>query len=149
MTWATTDDFLDQFGLESLEALPHIAELKAAGLLDARPAVAALGERGRLPEPGPEPASENDGYEADEALEAEPWELLAAEFEDRILVILAFVGRGRPFLGELFFRRLQTSSNILQEITHLARGVLQCARTAPSRGLHWLPGLGCRNVHRQ
>ena len=82
VTWAPTDDFLDQFGLESLEALPHIAELKAAGLLDSRPAVAALGARDRLPEPGPAPASEDDGDEAEESLEAEPWELLAAEFEE-------------------------------------------------------------------
>lgn len=42
-TWRTTPAFLDQFGLESLEDLPGIEELKAAGLLDARPAISALG----------------------------------------------------------------------------------------------------------
>ncbi len=45
VTWGTTDAFLDQFGLESLDALPGIAELKAAGLLDTRPAMTALGAR--------------------------------------------------------------------------------------------------------
>ncbi len=41
MTWATTDAFLDHFGLESLSALPGIEELKAAGLLDSGPAIRA------------------------------------------------------------------------------------------------------------
>ena len=36
VTWGTSDAFLDQFSLESLDALPGIEELKAAGLLDAR-----------------------------------------------------------------------------------------------------------------
>ena len=40
MTWGTTTAFLDHFGLESLDDLPGVDELKAAGLLDARPAVA-------------------------------------------------------------------------------------------------------------
>ena len=39
MTWGTTDVFLDHFGLESLDDLPGIEELKATGLLDARPAI--------------------------------------------------------------------------------------------------------------
>jgi segregation and condensation protein B len=43
VTWVTTDAFLDHFGLESLEALPGVEELKAAGLLDARPAISTLG----------------------------------------------------------------------------------------------------------
>ena len=48
VTWGTSDDFLDHFGLESLDALPGLAELKAAGLLDTRPAIAALSASGRL-----------------------------------------------------------------------------------------------------
>jgi segregation and condensation protein B len=48
VTWGTTEGFLDHFGLSSLEALPGIEELKAAGLLDSRPAATALGSRGRL-----------------------------------------------------------------------------------------------------
>lgn len=34
--YGTTDDFLQQFGLESIQDLPGLADLKAAGLLDAR-----------------------------------------------------------------------------------------------------------------
>jgi segregation and condensation protein B len=45
LTWGTTDAFLDHFGLESLKDLPGIEEMKAAGLLDARPALAAYGAR--------------------------------------------------------------------------------------------------------
>jgi segregation and condensation protein B len=39
VTWATTDKFLTDFGLASLDALPGLEELKAAGLLDKRPAI--------------------------------------------------------------------------------------------------------------
>ena len=42
-TWVTTADFLLHFGLDALADLPGVEELKAAGLLEARPA-AALGE---------------------------------------------------------------------------------------------------------
>jgi len=45
LTWGTSDAFLDHFGLESLKDLPGIAEMRAAGLLDARPALAAYGAR--------------------------------------------------------------------------------------------------------
>jgi segregation and condensation protein B len=41
--WVTTPEFLAHFGLEALSDLPGIEELKAAGLLDARPS-ASLGE---------------------------------------------------------------------------------------------------------
>ncbi|WP_051013954.1 SMC-Scp complex subunit ScpB [Pararhodospirillum photometricum] len=47
LTWGTTEGFLDQFGLADLEDLPGVEELKAAGLLDARPALAAYGARAR------------------------------------------------------------------------------------------------------
>jgi segregation and condensation protein B len=39
VTWASTDKFLTDFGLDSLDALPGLQELKAAGLLDKRPAI--------------------------------------------------------------------------------------------------------------
>lgn len=45
LTWGSTDRFLDHFGLESLKDLPGVEELKAAGLLDARPAITAYGAR--------------------------------------------------------------------------------------------------------
>ena len=41
VTWGTSDKFLYQFGLESVEDLPGIEELKAAGLIDQRPAITA------------------------------------------------------------------------------------------------------------
>lgn len=40
-TWGTTDAFLDHFGLENVKDLPGIDDLKAAGLLDKRPAIDA------------------------------------------------------------------------------------------------------------
>lgn len=48
VTWGTTDTFLDHFGLDSLDSLPGVAELKAAGLIDTRPAATALTARGHL-----------------------------------------------------------------------------------------------------
>ncbi len=48
VTWGTTDRFLDHFGLESLSDLPGIEELKAAGLLDKRPAIEAYAVSGRI-----------------------------------------------------------------------------------------------------
>ena len=41
VTWMTTVEFMDHFGLESLRDLPGAAELKAAGFLDSRPAIQA------------------------------------------------------------------------------------------------------------
>lgn len=41
--WATTDDFLDHFGLENRDDLPGLADLKAAGLLDSRPGMGRYG----------------------------------------------------------------------------------------------------------
>ena len=38
-TWVTSEAFLSHFGLESLQDLPGVKELKSAGLLDTRPAV--------------------------------------------------------------------------------------------------------------
>ena len=96
VTWGTTDDFLDHFGLENLDALPGLAELKAAGLLDTRPAIAALNASGRLAEfaaDGAEGAGGNEGDEADEgeageATDEETGEeppLLAADFGEELV----------------------------------------------------------------
>ena len=41
VTWGTSDEFLDNFGLESVDDLPGIEELKASGLIDQRPAITA------------------------------------------------------------------------------------------------------------
>ena len=42
VTWATTDAFLRHFGLATLNDLPGVEELQAAGLLDRRPAIQVL-----------------------------------------------------------------------------------------------------------
>lgn len=42
VTWVTTTGFMDHFGLESMNDLPGLDELKASGLLDRRPALEAL-----------------------------------------------------------------------------------------------------------
>lgn len=43
VTWGTTPAFLDHFALGSLDDLPGLDDLKAAGLLDGRPAFEAYG----------------------------------------------------------------------------------------------------------
>jgi segregation and condensation protein B len=44
-TWVTTEAFLSHFGLESLQDLPGVKELRSAGLLDTRPAVDVYASR--------------------------------------------------------------------------------------------------------
>jgi len=45
LTWVTTDDFLEHFGIDSVADLPGVEELKAAGLLQANPvSIGATGE---------------------------------------------------------------------------------------------------------
>ena len=44
-TWGTTSGFLDDLGLNSLEDLPGLDDLKAAGFLDTRPAQSIFAER--------------------------------------------------------------------------------------------------------
>jgi segregation and condensation protein B len=79
VTWGTTDGFLDHFGLEDLDALPGAGELKAAGLLDTRPAIAALGVRGALADSAPVAGEEADTAEVQEE---DPWDILSSEFEE-------------------------------------------------------------------
>jgi segregation and condensation protein B len=97
VTWATTDAFLEHFGLESCDALPGIEELKAAGLLDARATVATLGTQG-LPGGAPvgeeaedeegnisdmlgQPEEEPDAQAADDAYESEALRRIEREEE--------------------------------------------------------------------
>ena len=77
VTWGSTDAFLDYFGLESLEALPGKEELKAAGLLDRRPAITAMTSRGALLDEAEvattaEAAEEEDAEERQEAVVLSP-----------------------------------------------------------------------------
>jgi segregation and condensation protein B len=65
VTWGTTEGFLDHFGLESLDDLPGVDDLKAAGLLDKRPAIQTLGvevpaQQQQDPDALAEPAEEVD-----------------------------------------------------------------------------------------
>ena len=85
VTWGTTEAFLDHFGLESLDSLPGLAELKAAGLIDARPAVSALSARGELlaPDQAGEDTESTETSEEGEAPEAE--EALAADFGEDLV----------------------------------------------------------------
>ncbi len=62
VTWGTSAGFLDHFGIESLDDLPGMDELKAAGLLDKRPAIQTLGlqdapprDEDQLAEPAEDP----------------------------------------------------------------------------------------------
>lgn len=80
LTWGTTPNFLDYFQLESLDDLPGVEELKAAGLLDTRPALAALGERGLLLA---DSEVEEDVEEEEDLLEEDFGDdLLSQEFQD-------------------------------------------------------------------
>ncbi len=72
LTWSTTDDFLDHFGLETLRDLPGVKELKAAGLLESGPAINAYRSTGEMA-----PASGETGdLLPSEALMDEPAETL-------------------------------------------------------------------------
>jgi len=45
VTWVTTEEFLEHFGLDRIDDLPNLDELRAAGLLDHRPGVATVAMR--------------------------------------------------------------------------------------------------------
>lgn len=73
VTWGTSENFLDHFGLETVDALPGVDELKAAGLLDRKPGFGPLSEireqptNDELDEDGPE----EEELSAEEAVEAD------------------------------------------------------------------------------
>jgi len=71
LTWVSTEAFLDHFGLESLEDLPGIEDLKAAGLLDARSAVGDFSAGLSEAELAEEEAEALSGEEGDMARNAE------------------------------------------------------------------------------
>jgi segregation and condensation protein B len=87
VTWATTDKFLTDFGLESLDALPGLEELKAAGLLDKRPAIqiseGVLGSQEGAGEGNVTPLAAAEGtLEAAEVSEIVEEEFAAADSDD-------------------------------------------------------------------
>jgi segregation and condensation protein B len=68
VTWHTTDAFLEHFSLDSLNDLPGVEELKAAGLLDARPTT--LADTAEAPaEPERESEAEREEIETELGLE--------------------------------------------------------------------------------
>lgn len=67
VTWVTTESFLDQFGLASVKDLPGAEELKAAGLLDKRPAIAAYGSARSVVDLAEAEAEGEEPLEGDEA----------------------------------------------------------------------------------
>lgn len=74
VTYGTSDDFLVHFGLDSLQDLPGIDELKAAGLLD--PGLRRDAMAGPLPGESPAEADSEDSLdepeEAEEEIRSEP-----------------------------------------------------------------------------
>jgi segregation and condensation protein B len=68
-TFVTTEHFLSHFGLERLDDLPGIAELRAAGLLDARPVSVKLGTRERAEGEAADTPSLEDAADAEAAAE--------------------------------------------------------------------------------
>lgn len=67
VTWGTTETFLDHFGLEAIDALPGMDELKAAGLLDRRP---GFGPLSSLPEQVPSKDDEDPLEASDDEADA-------------------------------------------------------------------------------
>ena len=77
VTWGTTEGFLDHFGLETLDALPGVDELKAAGLLDRRRGFGPLAERLGIVEDGADQDNQDEDEEEEIDIAA-----IDAEFED-------------------------------------------------------------------
>jgi segregation and condensation protein B len=72
VTWVTTEKFLDHFGLESLDNLPGAEELKASGLLDARPVAAGFMENQLDPlSDEAEAAAQGEAADEEEPLDVE------------------------------------------------------------------------------
>ena len=71
-TWVTTEQFLLHFGIDHLNDLPGVEDLKAAGLLDTRPAVSAYSEEAGLTFPDA-PGEEGEAEEP-ETVDAETGE---------------------------------------------------------------------------
>ncbi|OWJ90887.1 SMC-Scp complex subunit ScpB [Paracoccus yeei] len=73
VTFVVTETFLDHFGLESARDLPGLAELRAAGLLESRPAVEGAGQLfpGRLDEDAEDGEGDGDTGPAPDLFEDE------------------------------------------------------------------------------
>ena len=81
VTWLTTTAFLEHFGLASLRDLPGIEELKAAGLLDAKPVLATLPAEGEFTAESDEPREDNDFLPAGDEASDERSDISDEEWE--------------------------------------------------------------------
>lgn len=80
LTWHTTTEFLSHFNLESLDDLPGVEELKAAGLLDTRPVLSNLPrEQGELSIEKPDDDDDFASWIVDESENEPVREIAAAE----------------------------------------------------------------------
>ncbi|MFO1059224.1 MAG: SMC-Scp complex subunit ScpB [Dongiaceae bacterium] len=82
VTWVTTEAFYDHFGLEGRDALPGMEELRAAGLLETRSAIAVLGTQALAAAGGVGAAEEEDEGDDEEDFDEEA---LARSVEDAVL----------------------------------------------------------------
>jgi len=69
VTWGTSEQFLDHFGLEGLDALPGVEELKATGLLDSRPGLGSIAMQQDEAGEDDEDDGEDDVDQEEDALE--------------------------------------------------------------------------------
>ena len=86
VTWGTTESFLDHFGLENLDDLPGLDDLKASGLMDKRPAIQTLTTRGNMvltKDPDILEEVKNSGSVAWEPLDPDQDDVLTSEEVDR------------------------------------------------------------------
>ena len=81
VTWGSTQKFLTDFGIESLDSLPGIDELKAAGLLDKRPAI-QITDAGLPAEEEPLSPEEAERLAEDQAFLAELEEQAASDMDE-------------------------------------------------------------------
>jgi segregation and condensation protein B len=88
VTYGTSDDFLIHFGLESLQDLPGVEELKAAGLLDRQVTAESLFG----PALGESPPGEEEGLDDAEDRGEEGAELDAAAEDEAVPVKLNLAG---------------------------------------------------------
>jgi segregation and condensation protein B len=77
LNWHTTSEFLSHFNISSLDELPGLEELKAAGLLDTRPVLATLGREKEDGEGADDTTLEDDDFA--DWVRNEPEEVAAAE----------------------------------------------------------------------
>ena len=118
VTWGTSDAFLDHFGLESLDDLPGLADLKAAGLLDSRPAIEALVGKGKMQETFEFPGEAEETKRApirrpgeQGADEREPGRAKQERLVERKAPDLGTVGEAQDRAGRLYGRGLTLGLN--------------------------------------